>query len=135
MPTVGCLTDPEHGCLCCLDSQRDGVDGAGGRRNRRRNTSAAIRVRDPADSELVSCDLERHRVRSRRRPRLRCIVRPRISSRRQRTIVIDAGKSFYAAATEWFPKHGLRRIDALLLTHAHADAAMLDVRSPPALHI
>ncbi|KAI4528246.1 hypothetical protein K525DRAFT_291266 [Schizophyllum commune Loenen D] len=38
------------------------------------------------------------------------------------TIVIDAGKTFQAAAIEWFPKYGLRRIDALLITHAHADA-------------
>lgn len=38
-----------------------------------------------------------------------------------RTVVIDAGKTFQAAAVEWFPKFGLRRIDALLITHAHAD--------------
>lgn len=38
-----------------------------------------------------------------------------------RTIVIDAGKNFQAAALEWFPKYGLRRIDALLITHPHAD--------------
>ena len=38
-----------------------------------------------------------------------------------RTIVIDVGKSFLPAATEWFPKYGLRRIDAVLITHAHAD--------------
>ena len=38
-----------------------------------------------------------------------------------RTIVIDVGKSFQAAAIEWFPKYGLRRIDAVLITHAHAD--------------
>ncbi|KIM85448.1 hypothetical protein PILCRDRAFT_66638 [Piloderma croceum F 1598] len=38
------------------------------------------------------------------------------------TIVIDAGKNFYAAALEWFPKYGLRHIDAVLITHAHADA-------------
>jgi phosphoribosyl 1,2-cyclic phosphodiesterase len=37
------------------------------------------------------------------------------------TIVIDVGKSFYAAALEWFPKYGLRHIDAVLITHAHAD--------------
>ncbi|EJU05287.1 hypothetical protein DACRYDRAFT_19840 [Dacryopinax primogenitus] len=40
----------------------------------------------------------------------------------QVTIVIDAGKSFVAAALEWFPKHGLRKIDAVVLSHAHADA-------------
>ncbi|KAF8506870.1 beta-lactamase-like protein [Russula emetica] len=39
-----------------------------------------------------------------------------------RTIVIDVGKNFQAAAVEWFPKYGLRRIDAVLITHAHADA-------------
>ncbi|KAI0932604.1 hypothetical protein AcW1_000320 [Taiwanofungus camphoratus] len=38
------------------------------------------------------------------------------------TVVIDVGKSFQAAAVEWFPKYGLRRIDAVLITHAHADA-------------
>jgi len=40
---------------------------------------------------------------------------------RLRTILIDAGKNFQAAALEWFPKYGLRRIDAVLLTHGHAD--------------
>ncbi|KAF6766506.1 beta-lactamase-like protein [Ephemerocybe angulata] len=38
------------------------------------------------------------------------------------TIVIDAGKTFQASALEWFPKNQLRRIDALLITHPHADA-------------
>jgi ribonuclease BN (tRNA processing enzyme) len=38
-----------------------------------------------------------------------------------RTVVIDVGKNFQAAAVEWFPKYGLRRIDAVLITHAHAD--------------
>jgi L-ascorbate metabolism protein UlaG (beta-lactamase superfamily) len=35
--------------------------------------------------------------------------------------VIDVGKNFQAAAVEWFPKYGLRTIDAVLITHAHAD--------------
>jgi len=43
-----------------------------------------------------------------------------------RTIVIDAGKTFQAAAVEWFPKFGLRKIDALLITHAHADGKKPD---------
>jgi phosphoribosyl 1,2-cyclic phosphodiesterase len=39
-----------------------------------------------------------------------------------RTIVIDVGKNFQAAAIEFFPKYGLRRIDAVILSHPHADA-------------
>ncbi|KAF8213524.1 beta-lactamase-like protein [Mycena galopus ATCC 62051] len=38
------------------------------------------------------------------------------------TVLIDCGKNFQAAALEWFPKFGLRQIDALIITHAHADA-------------
>ncbi|KAJ7293163.1 beta-lactamase-like protein [Mycena rebaudengoi] len=38
------------------------------------------------------------------------------------TILIDCGKNFQAAALEWFPPFQLRRIDAVLITHAHADA-------------
>jgi Cft2 family RNA processing exonuclease len=38
-----------------------------------------------------------------------------------RTIIIDVGKNFQAAALEWFPKYSLRSIDALLISHAHAD--------------
>lgn len=37
-------------------------------------------------------------------------------------MVIDVGKNFQAAAVEWFPKYGLREIDAVIITHAHADA-------------
>lgn len=36
-------------------------------------------------------------------------------------IVIDAGKTFLAAAHELFPVYGLRKIAAVVLTHAHAD--------------
>ena len=41
---------------------------------------------------------------------------------RDRTILIDCGKTFREQAIEFFPKKGLRKIDALILTHHHADA-------------
>ncbi|KAF8446214.1 beta-lactamase-like protein [Boletus edulis BED1] len=41
---------------------------------------------------------------------------------KKRTLIIDVGKNFLASALEWFPKYGLREIDAVLITHAHADA-------------
>ncbi|KAG9075052.1 hypothetical protein FS749_013322, partial [Ceratobasidium sp. UAMH 11750] len=40
----------------------------------------------------------------------------------EHVLVVDVGKTFLAAALELFPRHDLRRIDAVLLTHGHADA-------------
>ncbi|XP_020085848.1 putative hydrolase C777.06c isoform X1 [Ananas comosus] len=37
-------------------------------------------------------------------------------------ILVDAGKFFYHSALQWFPTFGLRQIDAVLITHSHADA-------------
>ena len=38
-------------------------------------------------------------------------------------IIIDVGKFFYQSAIELFPRHGIRSVDAVVLTHAHADSA------------
>ncbi|KAJ3181117.1 hypothetical protein HDU85_003822 [Gaertneriomyces sp. JEL0708] len=46
------------------------------------------------------------------------------SDGRMRNILIDVGKTFYESALTWFVHHRLRRIDAVLLTHGHADAMM-----------
>ncbi|KAA3482084.1 Beta-lactamase-like protein [Gossypium australe] len=37
-------------------------------------------------------------------------------------ILIDAGKFFYHSALQWFPDFGIRTIDAVIITHSHADA-------------
>ena len=44
-----------------------------------------------------------------------------------RTIIIDVGKTFLPAAMEFFPKYGMRKVDAVLLTHAHADGETASV--------
>lgn len=44
------------------------------------------------------------------------------SSSGKRHILIDAGKFFYHSALRWFPAYGLRTIDAVVITHSHADA-------------
>ncbi|GAA5883626.1 hypothetical protein JCM16303_004921 [Sporobolomyces ruberrimus] len=38
------------------------------------------------------------------------------------TILVDCGKTFREQALRYFPEKGLRRIDACILTHHHADA-------------
>ncbi|THH29721.1 hypothetical protein EUX98_g4464 [Antrodiella citrinella] len=87
VPHVDCLTAPPGGkqCRTCLSTLTPE-----GKKNIRRNTSIAMRVRGIDGNKF--------------------------------TIIVDVGKSFQAAAVEWFPKYGLRRIDAVLITHAHADA-------------
>ncbi|CAF1704401.1 hypothetical protein Bca4012_004145 [Brassica carinata] len=37
-------------------------------------------------------------------------------------ILIDCGKFFYHSALKWFPTFGLRTLDAVVITHSHADA-------------
>ncbi|KAJ2910693.1 hypothetical protein GGI21_000616 [Coemansia aciculifera] len=39
-----------------------------------------------------------------------------------KNVVIDCGKTFLQSATEVFVKHDVKSIDAVLLTHGHADA-------------
>lgn len=76
------------------------------------------------------------------RPQVTCAVcadamRPGSKNRRRNTsllvqtqghygstvnIVIDAGKSFYEGCVELFPEFGVEKLDAVVLTHAHADA-------------
>ena len=41
---------------------------------------------------------------------------------RRRNVVIDAGKSFYESAMTFFPRFGVTSLDAVIITHAHADA-------------
>ncbi|KAJ2076643.1 hypothetical protein H4R24_005587 [Coemansia sp. RSA 988] len=43
---------------------------------------------------------------------------------RQRNILIDCGKSFYDSALDVFVENEIRTIDAVMLTHGHADAIL-----------
>jgi hypothetical protein len=108
LPNVSCLTAPESHvpCKTCLSTLKPE-----GKKNIRRNTSAVMRI-DGKDGKkrcfffFIVC----HSI--------------LIRDSSLRAIVIDVGKNFQAAAVEWFPKYGLRRIDAVLITHAHADGAL-----------
>lgn len=37
-------------------------------------------------------------------------------------ILFDVGKFFYHSALQWFPFYGVRQLDAVVVTHSHADA-------------
>jgi len=41
---------------------------------------------------------------------------------RPKNIIIDVGKTFRETANRWFPVYGIHFLDAVILTHEHADA-------------
>jgi phosphoribosyl 1,2-cyclic phosphodiesterase len=50
---------------------------------------------------------------------------------REYNIIIDTGKTFRESILRWFPINRVRSVDAVLLTHGHADAifGLDDIRS------
>lgn len=108
IPSIGCLTSPD-GCYCCK-STLDLNDPAG-RKNIRKNTSAVLRIpsKEPGGRkkslliDVSPCSS------------ISALVNPDRES-----LHLQAGKTFYQASLEQWPKKGLREIDALLITHAHA---------------
>lgn len=42
---------------------------------------------------------------------------------RTKHIIIDVGKTFRETSLRWFPEHGINSLDAIILTHEHADAS------------
>jgi len=110
VPNISCLTAPpeQEPCRTCLSTLTPE-----GKKNIRRNTSAIVRVDDADGRKVYAANFwPVYRFRS-----WLIIVHLHLP----RTILIDTGKNFQAAALEWFPRYGLRRIDAVLLTHGHAD--------------
>ena len=76
-----------------------------------------------ADKTCVVClDSIRPGSKNRRRNTSLLIQRP-AEDWNTRNIVIDVGKFFYESAIRWFPEFEARDLDAVVLTHAHADAA------------
>ncbi|KAJ2785217.1 hypothetical protein H4R18_000668 [Coemansia javaensis] len=69
----------------------------------------------------LSLTAEGRKNRRRNTSLLVCVDHP---DGRQRNILIDAGKTFYEGAIEHFAKHDIRTIDAVILTHGHADAML-----------
>ena len=69
----------------------------------------------------VCTDATRPGSRNRRR-NTSLLIQRQLDDGRFSNIVIDAGKFFYEAAMQWFPKYLVSTIDALVLTHSHADA-------------
>ncbi|RUS33546.1 beta-lactamase-like protein [Jimgerdemannia flammicorona] len=127
IPTVPCLTADNPNCSVCLSTLTPN-----GQKNLRKNTSLLIRVRKENDPEgrlslssqtacvvgtvpigVTKIDMaERGDV----------STEENMSSITLRNILIDSGKTFYESALRLFPRYRIREIDALIITHGHADA-------------
>ncbi|CEQ43162.1 SPOSA6832_05065, partial [Sporobolomyces salmonicolor] len=94
LPSIGCLTSPETGCWCCRSTLTEDKQA---KKNIRRNTSAVLRI--PIQGEEAAR-----------------------TGRSERVILVDCGKTFFTSALEHWPRKGLREIDAVILTHAHASS-------------
>ncbi|GAA6044115.1 hypothetical protein JCM8097_003218 [Rhodosporidiobolus ruineniae] len=94
VPDIACTTSLSTGCACCLDTLSG--PGRAGRKSKniRGNTGAVLRIPPELGRE----------------------------SEGEKTVLVDCGKTFREQALKFFPKKGLRKIDACILTHHHADA-------------
>lgn len=52
------------------------------------------------------------------------LIRYRGGSDGEKNILVDVGKTFREAVVRWFPRHNVESVDAVLLTHGHADAIL-----------
>jgi phosphoribosyl 1,2-cyclic phosphodiesterase len=59
------------------------------------------------------------------------LIQYRHQTTEETNVVIDAGKTFRESIIRWFPMNKVRSIDAVILTHGHADAilGLDDIRS------
>ena len=74
------------------------------------------------DSTCVVCPDAMKPGSPNRRRNTSILIQRELPSGRVSNIVIDAGKFFYESALTWFPKYNAQTMDALVITHAHADA-------------
>ncbi|CAG8505065.1 7799_t:CDS:10 [Dentiscutata heterogama] len=102
----------------------DSTRRKGGRRGRRTSSGVpTVACLSDPESKCKTCMSTRTpegEVNVRRNTSL--LIRVNHEDGRVRNIVIDCGKTFYVSALKWWPHYGLRQIDALILTHPHADA-------------
>ncbi|KAJ1566727.1 hypothetical protein HK405_008673, partial [Cladochytrium tenue] len=122
-PRVKCLTSPIPNCKACVPATR--------LRDPAPLQSSEPGVVDPDDPLGSGRGLTRTEVEPtplwnrNRRGNTSGMYRYTAEDGRVRNILIDCGKTFCSfGAAQWFPRLGVDTIDAVILTHGHADAIL-----------
>ncbi len=117
VPRVTCLAREDPDCPACLSAMQPGS------KDRRRNTSLLIQMPHPGQGVPLS-HRDGYPTKLGTGVRTQTTAAPPDDGAGQpvRNIVIDAGKFFYQSAIDLFPKFRVHTLDAVVLTHAHADA-------------
>ncbi len=115
IPRVTCLTDIAQNCKVCLDANPHKQNSNERSKNFRRNTSLLLQIQNPNAIPFEE--------QSQKEGWFTSWGSPSKLKNPFYYVVIDVGKFFYPSAMEWFPKYGITHIDAVLISHFHADAA------------
>ncbi|KAL3899079.1 MAG: hypothetical protein SGCHY_002300 [Lobulomycetales sp.] len=115
VPNIHCLTESVPDCQVCISANTPVFEPL-----------PPNYYRDCDDTTMPVGDAGPPRLRysKNRRRNTSGVYRYLHSDGNFRNVVIDAGKTFYSAVLEHFVYYKLRKIDALLLTHLHADAIL-----------
>ncbi|KAI9334248.1 beta-lactamase-like protein [Obelidium mucronatum] len=108
IPDVTCLTADPPTCAVCLAATQPAEEPRDGR------------MASQAHARVGAAPL----FNKNRRGNTSGVLRLAPAGGGLRHVLLDCGKTFYAAALAWFARVGVRRIDAVLLTHDHADAIL-----------
>jgi phosphoribosyl 1,2-cyclic phosphodiesterase len=95
-PNIRCAMDGAENCVACKSALADPDS-----KNNRGNPSILIKVPYTESERSKSEDANIHR-----------------------NILVDVGKTFKRGALKWFRKFGVSAVDAVILTHEHADAIL-----------
>lgn len=117
VPIISCLV--KNDCETCNDAQQSIYS-----KNKRRNTCIAVCVENSFDEyySLTKSNVIESTEKQEEFNNFMKQLKEEEGDKIRSTIIIDVGKFFWQSAIDLFPKLGLKRIESVLITHAHIDA-------------
>ncbi|OMJ21924.1 putative hydrolase [Smittium culicis] len=80
-------------------------------------------MKDPPTCKVCTSSITEEGKKNKRR-NTSALVKIVDQSQKVKNVLIDCGKTFYESTVEHFPPNGINSIDAVFITHGHADAIL-----------